>query len=353
MKQLGELAAWIGARLLGDTDLQISGARSILQASRNDITFVSAEKYLGTFIESDSPAAVITNQIDLDRIGRHWSKSFLQVDDAESSFIKIVKLFRPPGERTRVGISQRANISHSAEIAEDVDVYPGASIGDKVRIGCGSIIHPNVTILENTTIGANTVVFPNVVIYENCVIGNRCLIHAGAVIGGYGFGYRSAASHELCAQLGNVVIGDDVEIGCNTTIDRGTYDSTVIGSGTKLDNQVMIGHNCQIGKHNLFCSQVGIASSCVTGDYVVMAGQVGIGDHLTIGDRTTLAAQSGVMNDLQGNQTYLGSPAIPVREQMQIHALINRLPEMRKQLRQLKMANELESDGPLRSYEAA
>ncbi len=353
MKQLGELAAWIGARLLGDTDLQISGARSILQATKDDVTFVAAEKYLRNFIESDCLAAVVANQIDLDRIGTKWSKSFLQVDDAEASFIKIVKLFRPPSERARVGICERANISHSAEIAEDVDVYPGAFIGDNVRIGCGTIIHPNVTILENTTLGANTVVFPNVVIYENCVIGNRCLIHGGAVIGGYGFGYRSAATHELCAQLGNVVIGDDVEIGCNTTIDRGTYDSTLIGSGTKLDNHVMIGHNCQIGKHNLFCSQVGIAGSCVTGDYVVMAGQVGIGDHLTIGDRTTLAAQSGVMNDLKGNQTYLGSPAIPVREQMQIHALVNRLPEMRKQLRQLINASDLPSVSPVKKYDAA
>ena len=219
-----------------------------------------------------------------------------------------------------------------------VTIHPGAFIGEDVQIGSGCVIFPNATVLAGTKLGANTVIFPNVVLYEHSIVGERCLIHAGAVIGAYGFGYKSSTKHELSAQLGNVVIGDDVEIGSNATIDRGTWDSTLIGDGTKLDNLVMIGHNCKIGKHNLFCSQVGIAGSTETGDYVVMAGQVGIGDHLEIGDKVTIAAQSGVMNNLASNKVYLGSPAIPARDQMQIHATVAKLPEMRKQLRSLQKA---------------
>jgi UDP-3-O-[3-hydroxymyristoyl] glucosamine N-acyltransferase len=190
--------------------------------------------------------------------------------------------------------------------------------------------------LENCKIGSNVILFPGAVLYENTVIGDRSIIHAGAVLGAYGFGYRTQhGQHHRSAQLGNVIIGRDVEIGANTTIDRGTFDSTIIGDGTKMDDQVMIGHNCRIGKHNLLCSQVGIAGSCQTGDYVVMGGQVGIGDHLAIGERAQLGAKAGVMQNIPSGQHYLGIPATPVRKQMQILACKAKLPEMRRQLAEL------------------
>jgi UDP-3-O-[3-hydroxymyristoyl] glucosamine N-acyltransferase len=157
------------------------------------------------------------------------------------------------------------------------------------------------------------------------------------VIGANGFGYRlESGRHVPTAQLGYVHIESDVEIGAGVTIDRGTYGATRIGEGTKIDNQVMIGHNCRIGKHNLLCSQVGIAGSCRTGDYVVLAGQVGLKDHIALGDHTIVGAQAGVMEDCHGGEVYLGSPATTQREQMQIMAVERRLPEMRREVKKLR-----------------
>jgi len=358
MRRLGELSELVGARLIGDPDSVIQDAKITVRASRDDITLANSPEHLQTFLKTDSTAAVVSTELDLE--SSNTDKSFLVVDNPESAFAEIVQLFRPVIERKRNGISPQANVSDSAEIAEDVEIMSGAFVGDNVKIGCGSVIYPNVSILENTVIGADTHIFPNAVIYENTVIGDRCLIHGGVVIGAYGFGYRSGAVHKLSVQLGNVAIGNDVEIGSNTTIDRGTYDSTTIGDGTKIDDQVMIGHNCQIGEHNLLCSQVGIAGSCTTGNYVVMAGQVGVGDHLDIGDKVTLAAQSGVMHNLTSNQVYLGCPAVPVREQMKIHAVVAKLPEMRKQLRQLQrdvdrtsISSHANTNSPAKANEAA
>jgi UDP-3-O-[3-hydroxymyristoyl] glucosamine N-acyltransferase len=182
-------------------------------------------------------------------------------------------------------------------------------------------------------------VFPNAVLYDDTVVGPRSQIHAGAVIGGFGFGYKLIdGRQQATAQLGWVEIGCDVDVGAGTTIDRGTFGATSIGDGTKIDNLVMIAHNCRIGRHNLICSQVGVAGSVTTGDYVVLAGQVGLRDHIHIGDRTVVMAQSGVPNDLAADQIVLGSPARPDREQKLIYALIGRLPEIRKDVRALASA---------------
>jgi len=351
MMRLGKLASHVAARLVGNAELEIQDARCLLTASSDDITFVADEIHLASFLRSACHCAVISASIELDGTNVVETRNLLFVDDAESAFVEIVKLFRPVMPRRRMGISPQAVVSDSARIAEDVDIFSGAYIGENVSVGCGTVIHPNVTVLDGAQIGAQSVLFPNSVVYENCRIGDRCIIHAGVVIGGYGFGYESGKRHRLGSQFGNVVIEDEVEIGANSTIDRGSFDSTTIGRGTKIDNLVMIGHNCQIGEHNMLCGQVGIAGSTTTGSYVVMAGQVGVGDHLRIGERVVLAAQSGVMNDLGAGQTYLGSPAIPVRERMQLHAATAKLPEMRKQLRRLEKL--LDTEQPLANNEAA
>ena len=185
-------------------------------------------------------------------------------------------------------------------------------------------------------------IYPNAVLYENTVVGDRTVIHAGAVLGAFGFGYKMAGGqYQLSAQLGNVEIGREVEIGAGTTIDRGTYSATIIGDGTKIDNQVMIAHNCHIGRHNMICSQVGIAGSTTTGDYVVMAGQVGVRDHVHIGTGAVLGAQAGVTNDVPDGAQMLGAPAVPIRQQKVQFAHLSRLPEMRQQIKQLQRQVEL------------
>ena len=330
MRRLGELSQLVEGEITAHPDLEISGAASISRAGPTEITFVASSKYVEAFLESDACAAVVCGDLGI------TEKPCIEVDDVDIAFAEIVELFQPPVEREKIGVSRQAIVSPSARISDDVCIYPGAVVMDNVEIGFGSVIYPNVTVMENCVIGANVRIFPNSVLYENTVVGDRSTIHAGVILGAFGFGYRSnSGNHELAPQLGNVVIGDDVEVGANSTIDRGTFDATTVGSGTKLDNLVMIGHNCVIGQHNLLCSQVGVAGSCTTGDYVVMGGQVGMADHLNIGAHVSVGAKSGLMHDIEEGQRYFGIPARPAREEMQILATRAKLPEMRKSIKTL------------------
>ena len=261
----------------------------------------------------------------------------IQVDDVHAAFATIVTHFRPTLNATRSGVSPTANVSPRARLGEDVEIHAGATIGDKVEIGPHSTIHAGARILAGCKLGEHVTVYPNAVLYERTAVGDRSVIHAGAVLGAHGFGYKLVGGrHQISAQLGNVEIANDVEVGACTTIDRGTYGPTVIGEGTKIDNQVMIAHNCRIGRHNLICSQVGVAGSTSTGDYVVMAGQVGVRDHVHIGTGATLGAKAGVSCDVPASAHYLGTPAVPLRDQKLQYALFSKLPEMRKQLKDLQ-----------------
>jgi UDP-3-O-[3-hydroxymyristoyl] glucosamine N-acyltransferase len=248
-----------------------------------------------------------------------------------------VRLFRPQHEARCVGISPHAVISSTARLGPNVEIHPHAVIGDDVEIGPGSVIHAGVQIMAGSKIGDDVVIYPNAVLYENTLVGSRSIIHAAAVLGAFGFGYKLVeGKHKLTGQLGYVELGPDVEIGAGTTIDRGTYGPTRIGEGTKIDDQVMIAHNCVVGRHNLICSQVGIAGSTSTGDYVVIAGQAGIRDHVHIGNRATLGAMAGVMNDVPEGATMVGIPATPDREQMVKLIALSKLPDMRQQLKTLE-----------------
>jgi len=278
--------------------------------------------------------AVVTSESLLREAG--FTKPAIVAENPEAAFVAIAETFKTPICRDAQGVSDQAIVYPTAELAKDVIVYPGAVIMGGVKIAAGSVIYSNVTIMENCEIGAEAQIFPGTTLYENTEIGDRCILHAGVVLGAYGFGYKSAVGqHRLSAQLGNVVLGDDVEVGANTTIDRGTYDSTTVGNGTKIDNLVMIGHNCQIGRNNLLCSQVGIAGSCTTGDNTVMGGQVGLGDHLDVGSNVSIGAKSGLMQDVPDGKHMFGIPARPARETMQIVAHQTKLPAMRKEFRAL------------------
>ena len=197
-------------------------------------------------------------------------------------------------------------------------LHPGAVIGDRCRLGKDCIIHPNA------------------VLYADVILGDRVEVHSGSVLGGDGFGYRQVdGRHVKVPHTGRLEVENDVEIGSNCTIDRATFETSRVGEGTKIDNLVMVGHNNQIGRHNLLCGQVGIAGSCKTGDYVVIAGQAGIKDNTQIGHRVVVGAQAGVHRSIPDGQNVLGSPAIPVREQRRLFQMIARLPEMHRQLREL------------------
>ncbi len=328
---LRELAAIVDGRVVGDDSLPIEGAATIRRAKAGEITLAEDQKLAHELQDSAAAAVVVSEQFEQTSLPR------IVVKDVHDAFAKIVTHFRPMRKTSRFLRSHRAQIAESAELAEDVHVHPFACIGDDVTIGAGSIIHSGVCVMDGCRLGENVTLYPNVVLYENTVVGRGSTIHAGSIIGAYGFGYQTVdGQHQRAAQLGYVEIGEDVEIGASTTIDRGTYDATVIGNGTKIDNQVMIAHNCQIGPHNLICSQAGVAGSCKTGDYVVMAGQVGLSDHLDIGDRAILGAKAGVMNDVPADSVYIGIPATPERDQWKMWVHVRQLPKIQKQLKSLQ-----------------
>lgn len=330
--QLGDLARLVEGRLNGNANTPCTGANPPRDATATEITMLDDPSRLESLKGSQATAVVTRSEVDLSVIGLQNAAQLI-VDDPHQSFAKIVSTFRPPIE-ARV---PAAGIDSSAEIHNSAEVHPTATIGIGVSIGARTRIMPGVSIAPFTQIGEDCLLHANVTLYEYTIISDRVIIHAGSVIGGHGFGYRQEAGRHLpTAQLGYVVIESDVELGASVTIDRGTYGATRIGEGTKIDNQVMIAHNCRIGKHNLLCSQVGIAGSCTTGDYVILAGQVGLKDHIELGDGTIVAAQAGVMDNCPGNQVYLGSPATTQRDQMQIIAVQRKLPEMRREMKQLR-----------------
>ncbi|HEV3344034.1 MAG TPA: UDP-3-O-(3-hydroxymyristoyl)glucosamine N-acyltransferase, partial [Pirellulales bacterium] len=297
------------------------------------ITFVDSIEKSQRLQQTSASAVVVPCGLFPDRLPA------IQVGDVHTAFAQIVCHFRPLRPQPRIGVSPHAVVSASARLAGDVDVHPGATVGEGVTIGAGSTVHAGARIMAGCQIGEKVTIFPNAVLYENTIVGPRSVIHAGAVLGAYGFGYVAVdGKHQLSAQLGYVELGADVEVGACSTIDRGTYGPTVVGEGTKIDNQVMIGHNCRIGRHNMLCSQVGIAGSTTTGDHVVMAGQVGVRDHVHIGDRAVLGAKAGVPNDVPADTMVFGIPARPEREQKLIFAAIARLPEFRHQLKALQAA---------------
>jgi len=328
---IGELARLVGGRVCGNASIEIHGAATLDTATPTDISLLDSRQRERQLLESVAAAFVVPDDFVLPQ------RPAIQVQSVHEAFGAIVRHFRPTRAAARIGISPAAHISSSAVLAADLDVHPGASIGDDVRIGARSTIHSGVALAAGCRLGEDVTIFPGAVLYENTVIGSRVIIHAGAVLGAYGFGYDSRSGrHILSAQLGYVELGDDVEVGAATTIDRGTYGPTIIGEGTKIDNQVMIAHNCRIGRHNMICSQVGVAGSTTTGDYVVMAGQVGVRDHVHIGTRAVLGAKAGVSNDVPDGVCMIGIPATPEREQKLKQAALAKLPEMRKELRKLQ-----------------
>jgi len=328
---LSQVAGLVKGELCGDGETRIRGAAIIRDARPGEITLVDGERLFERLDDCPASAVIVPHGMQQNRIPQ------IAVEDVHVAFAKVVSLFQPQRRPRSIGLSPAAWVSPSATIGSDVSIHPGATVEEDVAIGDRSTIHSGVRLMAGCRLAEDVVVFPNAVLYENTIVGPRVIIHAGAILGAYGFGYETAdGRHERSAQLGHVEIGADVEIGASTTIDRGTYGATQIGEGTKIDNQVMIAHNCRIGRHNIICSQVGVAGSCVTGDYVVMAGQVGLRDHLHIGDKASLGAQSGHITDVTPGSRLMGSPAVPEREFWQIVAVSRKLPELRRTVKRLQ-----------------
>jgi UDP-3-O-[3-hydroxymyristoyl] glucosamine N-acyltransferase len=339
---LGQLAELVGGRVHGDSQLAIIGAAVLGEVVAGEITLVDHVDRLKRLNATQASAVVLAEKIEGEFLATDDGsarKAAIVVTDVHTAFGAIICHFRPQRIREAIGISPRAIVSQSARCGKNVNIHPGATIGDDCEIGDGTTILPGAQILPGCQIGRDVLIGPGVMFYENTVVGDRAIIHGGAVIGAYGFGYTHVAGqHVLSAQLGYVRIGNDVEIGAASTIDRGTYGATSIGDGTKIDNMVQIAHNCRIGKHNIICAQVGIAGSSSTGDYVVIGGQAGLRDHVHIGNGARLGAMAGITNNVPDGAVMLGVPATPEREQKLQLAALFKLPEMRQEFKVMRRA---------------
>lgn len=325
------LAEWVRGEVLGDGDLAITNARPLADAQPGDITFVDSDKNLGAWHASKASAAVAPVSVPVN------GRPLIRVADPLMAFARIVQRLRGRPQASAATIDPTACIHPTARVGTGVTLGPHTVVGENAEIGSNCTLHAGVAIGRGCKVGDDVVLYQHVVVYDECVIGNRVIVHANSVIGADGFGYRTQnGQHVKVPQLGWVEIEDDVEIGACSTIDRGTFGPTRIGAGTKIDNLVMVAHNCQIGRHNILAAQVGIAGSTTTGDYVIMGGQVGVSDHVHIGNRVLLGAKSGVMNDLPDDIRAFGFPARPETAQKRIWVTIDHLPELRREVKRIK-----------------
>jgi UDP-3-O-[3-hydroxymyristoyl] glucosamine N-acyltransferase len=325
----------------GNPDLRVQAARPLIDAGPGDITFLESEKALRQLKQCRAnslvlPAALVSRLADFPREdGQDWV--LIEVSDPLLAFVAIVQHLRGPERPYSPGVSDKASVHPLARLGPDCTVMPFAVIGEGSQLGARCVIHPGAIIGRDCRLGDDVVLYPGAILYDGVILGNRVIIHANTVLGADGFGYRfTGGRHVKVPQMGTTEIGDDVEIGACTTIDRGTFQATQVGTGTKIDNLVMIAHNCRIGPHNLIVSQVGLAGSCSTGSHVVLAGQVGVADHVHIGERAVVGAGSGVPNDVPAGERVFGYPARPESETRRIVASQSSLPRLRKDMQLVK-----------------
>jgi UDP-3-O-[3-hydroxymyristoyl] glucosamine N-acyltransferase len=333
-----EIAKHLQGEVLGDATATLTGFAHATSAKPGDLTFAENEDYFALAEQSAATAIIADDRFKSDR------KILIRVPNARIAFARAMALFFP--ERTwAAGIHPTAVIAASAKVDASAHLGPHCVVGERVRIGARAVLQAGSCVGDDSKLGDDVNLFPNVTIYPDTEIGQRVRIHAGTVVGSDGFGYvQDAGVHRKVPQIGNVIIGDDVEIGANVTIDRGALGPTVIGKGTKIDNLVQIAHNVEIGEGSLIISQVGISGSCKFGKYVILAGQAGFAGHLKIGDRVTVSAQSGVMHDIPNGETWLGTPAQPDKQAKRQMIAIQRLPELLKRVAELEKQADIKPE---------
>jgi UDP-3-O-[3-hydroxymyristoyl] glucosamine N-acyltransferase len=336
VRQLAEL---VHGQVLGDGAVVITAARSLGEAGPGQITFVEDDRHARKLPTCPASAAVVPLTVAAN------GKPLIRVTDPLGAFVAIVQHLHGRPEPPPCGIDPRAAVHPTVQLGPEPSIWPFAAVGEGSIVGARCRLHSGVVVGRFCRLGDDVTLYPGAVLYDGTVLGDRVVVHAHAVLGADGFGYRfQDGRHVKVPQLGHVEVGDDVEIGAGTTIDRGTFQATRVGAGTKIDNLVQIGHNCRIGRHNVLVSQVGIAGSCSSGDYVVLAGQVGVADHIHLGDRAVIGARAGVTKDVPAGQRMLGAPATPEREQKRIMMSLEKLPELRRGLRRVMQHLGLDED---------
>jgi len=311
---INEIVEVVSGVLVGNTTQEIIGPEQIESASKNHITLIGSKKYSHLWESSKACAAIIQEKIDIEPgIGR----ALVKVKNPELAMVKLLELFKEELSLLEDGIHPSAVVHNSVKVGNNVSVGACSYVGKNVTLGDGVKIHANVTVLDHTTIGADTEIWSGTVIRENCQIGSRCIFQPNVTIGADGFGYRPSEDGKGLVKIphiGNVVIGNDVEIGSGTCIDRGKFSSTSIGDGCKIDNLIQIGHNCRFGRSCIIAGHCGISGSVTMGDGVLIGGGVVIKDHITIGDGVTVGGSSIVIKDVPPGKKILGQPAMEFKD---------------------------------------
>ncbi len=328
-----QIAAFINGKIIGDENTTITGVSPIEGGEPNHLSFVAQERFAEHIYNTECSVLIVSEKL---LTKDSYPVTIIAVEDAYLSFQVLMNLYNDMQGR-KTGIEQGAVFHETSVVGEDVYVGAFTCVSEKVKIGDGSQIYPHVYIGKNVKIGKNCILYSGVRVYDYCVIGDNCVVHSNTVIGSDGFGFQpTKEGYQKIPQLGNVVLEDNVEIGSNCSIDRGTIGSTVIGKGTKIDNLIQIAHNVKIGENNVIAAQAGIAGSTVIGDWNQIGGQVGIVGHINIGNQVKIQAQSGVNSNTKDGEILYGSPAINAGEYRRNYVHFRNLTNIVKQINHLE-----------------
>ena len=338
-----QLAALVKGTVDGDKDVKINNFAKIEEAKNGCLTFLANPKYTHFIYTTQASAVLVRNDFKPDH---EISTTLIRVEDPYATLAELLNFVSSQQAPVKVGIEQPSFIADGVNLGDDVYVGAFAYISKGAKIGKGAKIYPQAYIGDNVTIGDNSIIYPGVKIYHNCVIGKNCILHAGVVIGGDGFGFAPEnGEYVKIAQIGNVVLEDNVEIGSNTTIDRATMGSTIIRRGTKLDNLIQVAHNVEIGESTVMAAQVGVAGSTKIGSHNMIGGQVGFAGHITVGSGNQIGAQSGIPNNVSDGNILMGYPAVPARDFARQAVYVKNLSSLYNDVKELKKKlNDLENN---------
>ncbi|MCP5521275.1 MAG: UDP-3-O-(3-hydroxymyristoyl)glucosamine N-acyltransferase [Verrucomicrobiales bacterium] len=322
------IAERISGLVVGDPTIAISGIEEIESAKANHLTFIGGKQYVPLWNDSRASAALVNQDLAVDP---GPGRALIRVPSADLAMAEVLAMFQPPVPVGSAGVHPQAAVDATAILGDGVSVGPGCYVGPGAEIGAGTRLYANVTVLDHSVVGTRCILWPGVVVRERCRIGNGCILHANVSIGADGFGYRPSLDGRSLVkipQIGTVVLGDGVEIGANSCVDRGKFSATTIGAGTKIDNLVQIGHNCRIGSCCVIAACTAVAGSVTLGDGVVIAGCVALKDHITIGSGARIGGASAVGADVPAGQTVVGYPAADYRQTLRQWAALKRLPDL-------------------------
>jgi len=323
----------VNGTLSGSPTIMITGVEQISEATTNQLSFIGEKKYIKLWDQSRASAAIVNNSLDIEP---GENRALVRVADADLALASALQLFEPEPPKCEPGIHSTAVVDSTAEIGAGAAIGAGCYIGPGVVIGMNTKLYPNVTVLDDSSIGSETIIWSGTVIRERCCIGNCCIIHPNVTIGADGFGYRPSSDGRglvKIPQIGTVEIGDGVEIGAGSCVDRGKFSATSIGDGTKIDNLVQIAHNCKLGRSCVMAGQSGLAGSVTLGDGVIMGGRAAVKDHVTVGAGAKLGGGAGVISDVAPGKTLLGIPADDYQQILRLWAAQKQLPDLIKQMK--------------------